>query len=211
MLETALIAYDLTMCNRFRILSTRERLTDALEVVLDRLDVPLPGEFFPGSRVPIVRHGESGRELISATWGIHLGRHRVTNSRDDKIASVWGRYMRHRVIFPVDQAVEWHYDLDLLGQPTGKPRPWVIGRSDHAVAAVAGIADGDCVSMMTCPANAVYGQVHNKDPDDPRMLAYLTTPQEIAAWLNNTLAPPQYLPLLRPAPDTWLTTAPLGG
>ncbi len=201
--------YDDGVCNRFRILKTNQLLVEAFDIARDLLNVPLPGEFFPGSRVPIVRQGQDGRELIDATWGIQLGKHRVTNSRDDKIDTVWRRFMGNRVVFPIDQAVEWHYDLDLLGQPVGKPRPWVIERVDGGIAAVAGIADGDCVSMMTCPADGVYAQVHNKSPDDPRMLVYLPAAQDISDWLDDNLPPRQLKQMLHPAPDPALVARPL--
>ena len=201
--------YDDGVCNRFRILKTNRILAEAFDIVRDLLNVPLPGEFFPGSRVPIIRQGEEGRKLTDATWGIQLGAHRVTNSRDDKIDRIWHRFMGNRVVFPIDQAVEWHYDLDLLGQPVGKPRPWVIERAGGGIAAIAGIADGDRVSMMTCPATGVYAQVHNKNPDEPRMLVYLSTAQDISDWLDDKLSPAQFKQMLLPAPDPALAAHPL--
>ncbi len=197
------------MCNQYRILKTSELLAEAFQIARNLLHIPVPGEFFPASRVPVIRQSPHGRELTDATWGMQLGNRRVTNSRDDKIDGVWRRVMKNRVVFPVDQAVEWHYELDLLGQPAGKPRPWLIQRADDQIAAVAGIADGDRVSMMTCPADGLYAQVHNKHPDDPRMLVYLTTPEHVADWLDQSLPIQRLRQLLRPAADPWLSAQPL--
>jgi len=166
--------------------------------------------FFPGKTVPVVRQGGDGRELAGAEWGIRLGKHQVTNSRDDKIEQTWRRFLDRRVVFPLNRAVEWHYDLDMFGQPTGKPKPWVLFPADESIAAIAGIASGGYkgVSMMTCSATGIAAEVHNKHPDDPRMIVFLTEPEDVERWLDPDAGESDVVDLLRPPPDGWLAAEP---
>ena len=129
------------MCNRYQLRSSIKSIRQAFGVTQELFEPSLPAEYFPGSTVPVIRSAKGGRELVKAEWGIMLGKHRVTNSRDDKIGRTWGRYMSRRVVLPLSRAVEWKYPLDLFGQPRGKPQPWVLYPADEGVAAIAAIAD----------------------------------------------------------------------
>ena len=197
------------MCNRYQLRSSLRKIRQAFGVTTELFEPAIPAEYFPGSVVPVIRGAQQERELLGIPWGIQLGRHRVTNSRDDKIDSVWKRFMSSRVVFPVDRAIEWHYGLDLFGQPSGKPKPWSIERADGEPAAIAGIASDQGVSMLTCPADDLYRDVHNKSPEDPRMVVYLVEAEDVNRWLDRELSLDEIRPLIRPAPAGWLVGSPL--
>jgi len=192
------------MCNRYQLQATSDGISRAFSLKDLAPDAPLRGEFFPGKTVPVARQGGDGRELAGAEWGIRLGKHQVTNSRDDKIESTWGRFLDRRVVFPLSRAVEWHYDLDMYGEPTGKPKPWVLYPADESIAAIAGIAGGGGVSMMTCRATGIAAEVHNKHPADPRMIVFLTEPEEVERWLDPDAGEDDVVDLLKSPQDGWL-------
>lgn len=219
------------MCNRYSLNVKAEQLRLAFAIDQDRradaqgAGEVIRGEYFPSSAVPIIRHTDAGRELTTATWGITLGKHRVTNSRDDKAATTWKRFLvgtsggtsGGRVVFPVGRAVEWRYPLDLLGQPHGKPTPWELFPADESIAAVAAIAAGGGddetiggVSMMTCRAEGITAEVHNKKPDDPRMVVFLPDASAVSAWLDPAATLDDVRDLLKPAPAGWLAGQALG-
>jgi putative SOS response-associated peptidase YedK len=194
------------MCNRYQLRASAQQIRTTFGLTSERFEIATPAEYFPGSIVPVIRAANGGRELAGVEWGIPLGKHRVTNSRDDKVDRTWGRFMSRRVVFPLSRAVEWRYPLDMFGQPTGKPKPWVLFPADESVAAIAGIAAADDagVSMMTCTAAGIAADVHNKKPDDPRMVVFLTEPDEVARWLDPDLGAGDVVDLLKPPPDGWL-------
>lgn len=199
------------MCNRYQVRASAKQIRQAFGVTSELFEPANPAEYFPGSTVPIIRAADGGRELAGVEWGIPLGKHRVTNSRDDKIDRTWGRFMSRRVVFPLSRAVEWRYPLDMFGQPTGKPKPWVLYPADESIAAIAGIAAADDagVSMMTCRATGIAAEVHNKKPDDPRMVVFLTEPNDIERWLDPDADADNVADLLKPPPDGWLAGEPL--
>ena len=199
------------MCNRYHLRVSPQKISHDFGVTHTLFEPANPAGYFPGSTVPIIRRAEGGRELAETTWGIQLGRHRVTNSRDDK-PRIWSRYLeRGRVIMPLSRAVEWKYPLDMFGQPHGKPTPWVLYPADEGVAAVAAIADpSGNVSMMTTRATGIAAEVHNKSPDDPRMIVFLTEPQEVERWLDRDAGPDDVHDLLLLPSDGWLAGEPMG-
>ena len=198
------------MCNRYQVRASAADIRHAFGTTRESFQPPNPAEFFPGSTVPTIKATDDGRELVGATWGIQLGKHRVTNSRDDK-PRMWGRFLkRDRCILPLSRAVEWRYPLDMFGQPGGKPAPWVLYPADDSVAAVAAIRDGSgAVSMMTTRATGIAAEVHNKTPDDPRMVVFLTEPAGVERWLDPEADPDEVAELLKPPPDGWLAAEPL--
>lgn len=197
------------MCNRYAIQHDPEAVQAAFGLAKPPALPTLRGEYFPGSAVPVVKPEDAGRAAAMATWGIELGRHRVTNSRSEK-RGTWTRFMGRRVVFPMTWAVEWKYPLDLLGQPHGKPAPWKLFPADGSVAAVAGIADaGGAVSMMTCRAEGIAAEVHNKKPDDPRTVVFLTERADLDRWLDDGMGPEDVRDLLKPPPAGWLDASPL--
>ena len=198
------------MCNRYQVRVSARQIRGAFGVTREPFQ-PEPGEYFPGSTVPIIRAVDGGRELAGVEWGIPLGKHRVTNSRDDKLDRTWGRFLSRRVVFPLSRAVEWRYPLDLFGRAGGKPRPWVLYPADESIAAVAGIAAADDagVSMMTCRAEGIAAEVHNKKPDDPRMVVFLTDPADVSRWLDPDAGGDDVMDLFKPPPAGWLAGEPL--
>ncbi len=198
------------MCNRYQLTATPAAVRDAFSANPTQPRLDFGREFYPGSAVPIIRTADAGRELAGAEWGISLGKHRVTNSRDDKL-NIWGRFMGSgRVVMPLSRAVEWRYPIDLLGQSHGKPAPWLLFPADESIAAIAAIQDRDGgVSMMTTRATGIAAEVHNKKPDDPRMVVFLTEPQDVQRWLDPAAGRDDVVDLLRPPPAGWLAGEPL--
>jgi putative SOS response-associated peptidase YedK len=197
------------MCNRYQLRASIDDIRHSFGVTRETYQPTLPGEFFPGSTIPIIKAAGDGRELAEADWGIQLGKYRVTNSRDDKLQT-WGRFMSRRVIIPLNRAVEYRYPIDLLGQPNGKPTPWVLYPADESIAAIAGISDQDgAVSMMTTKATGLAAEVHNKKPADPRIVVFLTEPKDVKRWLDPEAGRDDVVDLLRPPPDGRLAGEPL--
>ncbi|MEM8875644.1 MAG: SOS response-associated peptidase family protein [Planctomycetota bacterium] len=190
------------MCNHFALKHRSDAVVASLRIKV--IENPPPrGEFFPKSPVAIARDTDAGRELTGATWGIPLGNHQVVNFRDDKL-HVWKRFMRRRVVLPLSYAVEWKYPIDMFGQPNGMPSRWKLFPADEGVGLVAGISDpAGHVSMMTCRAEGVAAEVHNKKPEDPRMVVFLTEPEDVDRWLDRDAGADDVLDLLKPPPEGW--------
>lgn len=173
----------------------------------------IDAEYRPSATVPVIRQGSDpgSRELVPATWGIEMSVGRVMNSRDDRAHTTWRRFVERRVVFPVSRAVEPKYKVTrgLFGAPVvdgSASEPWALFPKDGSVAAVAGIAGPGMatVSMFTTAANKEYAEVHNKNPDDPRMVAFLMGPDEVDAWLDVDRSFGDVRGLLRPAPEGYL-------
>ena len=58
--------------------------------------------------------------------------------------------------------------------------------------------------MMTCRAEGIAAEVHNKNPEDPRMVVFLTEPNDVNAWLDPGRSFEEVKSLLRAAPAGWL-------
>lgn len=203
------------MCANYQLKSSAEKLMEKLGPGILTFtpdgDI-IGGNYFPKSTVPIVHADAGERTLAEAQWGIDLGRFHVTNSRDDKVGRTWKRYMGRRVVFPMNRAIEWKYPL-VDGKAKGKPKQWALYPADESLAVVAGIASKDYagVSMMTCRANGIAAEVHNKKPDDPRMVVFLTESNDVDAWLDPDRDYEDVADLLKPPPAGWLAGEPLAG
>ncbi|MEM8783794.1 MAG: hypothetical protein AAGE65_13195 [Planctomycetota bacterium] len=54
---------------------------------------------------------------------------------------------------------------------------------------------------MTSRAEGNAAEVHNKKPDDPRMVAFLTEPKDADRCLSRDAGPDDVLDLLKPPPE----------
>lgn len=208
------------MCAHYQLKTDRQKLLEAFGIHRD-LFLPsgdvINSEYFPGRQVPMIRQGpdQFSRDLVPAVWGIDIGKPRLTfNSRDDRANTVWQRFLERRVVIPLSMAIEPHYRStpSLFGPPVAAdapPEEWALFPIDGSLAAVAGIAGPDmaCVSMFTTLGTGKYAEVHNKNPNDPRMLAFLAEPEDVDAWLDVDRTFKDVRQLLRPAPDGWLAGA----
>lgn len=158
---------------------------------------PLPA-IFPGHTAPIVRESEGERELLTMSWGFVLrqdGRapKRVTNTRDDKLASPFWRqsFEQRRCLVPASAFAEPNADV--------KPATWhwfaLRGEEQRPLFAFAGlwrryrgpvkkdgeIVDQDVFSFMTTTPNALVGAINHE-----RMPVLLGHEHAFATWLKGS-------------------------
>lgn len=172
------------MCNLYSITAAREAMLRLFSVGHNRAAAfdPLPA-IFPGHVAPVVRQSADGdRELVPMSWGFVLlldGRapKRVTNARDDKLASRFWRpsFEQRRCLVPASSFCEPHDDR--------KPATWhwfaMQGEEPRPLFAFAGIwqrwrgpvkKDGPSVdievySFMTTAPNALTASInHERSP-----------------------------------------------
>ena len=186
------------MCNLYSMTAAREAVLRLFRIGHNRATAidALPA-IFPGHTAPIVRLAADGeRELVPMSWGFVLlqdGRapKRVTNTRDDKIASPFWRasLAQRRCLVPATSFAEPHDDR--------KPATWhwfaIDGSEPRPLFAFAGIwqrwrgpvrKDGpavelDVFSFMTTLPNALTASInHERSP------VLLTTVADCDAWLG---------------------------
>ena len=202
-----------SMCNLYSMTAAREAMLRLFRVGHNRaaqLDLPLQA-IFPGHRAPIVRLAADGEpELITMSWGFVLlqdGRapKRVTNTRDDKLASRFWRpsFEQRRCLVPVSSFCEPHDDR--------KPATWhwfaLKGDEPRPLFAFAGIwqrwrgpvrkdgpnVDTEVYSFMTTVPNELTASInHERSP------VLLTSEAERETWLRGDLAAREAL--FRPLP-----------
>ena len=113
------------MCNLYSLTKKKEPVAAAFRVPHNRtvhID-PLPG-ILPNYTAPVVRHAADGeREMVLMSWGFPLLQNgkaprRVTNFRDDKLASPFWRtsFEQRRCLVPATSFCEPNGDV--------KPATW---------------------------------------------------------------------------------------
>lgn len=202
------------MCNLYSLTKGQAAILEMTRAMVDRTGnmPPLPG-IFPDYSAPIVRNGETGRELVNARWGMPSpafalkGRKTdpgVTNVRNTA-SPHWRRWLgvESRCVVPFTSFSENEHLPD-----GSKPPVWFALAEDRPLAVFAGIwtrwtsvrklkegeTTNDLFAFLTTDANAEVGAVHPK-----AMPVILTTPDEIETWL--TTPPQDALKLQRPLPD----------
>ena len=173
---------------------------------------PLPG-IFPDYRAPIVRNGESGRELALARWGMPTPPQYLANRRTDpgvtNIRRVNSAHWRpwlgpeHRCVVPFTSFSENEILPD-----GGRPPVWFALDENRPLAFFAGIwtrwtsvrklkegaVKAELFGFLTTEPNAVVGAIHPK-----AMPVILTTEDECETWLSAPAS--DALKLQRPLPD----------
>jgi putative SOS response-associated peptidase YedK len=202
------------MCGRYMLTSPVEALRQ-LFLFEQRPNLMPRYNVAPTQDVPIVRltrdgptQGGSGRELITARWGLvpfwadglSIG-NRLINARGESVHSARAfreAYGRRRCLVPADGFFEW--------QKQGKLRqPFLIRRKDQAPFAFAGLwerwrqpgADGAVVrscTIITCPANDLVAPLHDRMP-------VILAPEAYARWLDPNI---DARDVLKPCPSAWL-------
>ena len=198
------------MCNLYSVIKGQQAIRGAFRAMTDRTGnlPPLPG-ILPDQMAPVIRQGESGRELAMLRWGFPSppgvpGNRPITNIRNGG-SPYWRAWLmpEHRCLVPATSFCE--YTSGKPAVPTwfalgddrplfafaGLWRPWIGLRGTKAYPAQ---GEHHLFAFLTCAPNAVVGPVHPK-----AMPVILTTPAECEAWMTASI--PDALELQRPLPD----------
>lgn len=189
------------MCNLYSMTRAPEAVLRLFRVGHNRAGAIAPmTAIFPGHSAPVVRQTEDGeRELVSMSWGFVLPQagkapRRVTNVRDDKIASspFWREsFEQRRCLVPATSFCEPNGDV--------KPATWhwfaLTGDEPRPLFAFPGIwrrwrgplkKDGEAVDLdvyafLTTTPNALVATVNHE-----RMPVLLDSEDLFDCWLNGT-------------------------
>ena len=171
----------------------------------------------PTQSVSCVRLDEDGRRTWSLLrWGLvppwaqdlSIG-NRMINARSETVfekRSFKNAITKRRCLIPADGYYEW------MKTPDGK-QPYLIERNDKAVLAMAGIWERnrkiqddtpiETFTILTTSASEATRPIHD------RMPVFLDSEGQ-TIWLDQQVQSPDDLqPLLHPAPEDWLTAAPV--
>lgn len=205
------------MCGRYTVSSPGDVIAEVFS-----LDAPpelaVRWNVAPTQQVPIVRVSASGgrRELAMVRWGLipswakdpEIG-NRMINARAETLAekpAYRGPLKRQRCLVVADGFYEW--------KPEGKRKqPWYFRRPDGRPFGIAGlwsrwadpsVGDVESCTLVTTTPNALAATVHD------RMPAILAA-EQFELWLDPTVTDAaRLLPLLGPAPESWLEGFPVG-
>jgi putative SOS response-associated peptidase YedK len=188
------------MCNLYSLTMNHEAIARLFRVPHNRApQFDFLPAIFPGWSAPVVRRADDGeREIVMMSWGFVLlqdgkAPRRVTNTRDDKMASRFWRQSieQRRCLVPASSFCEPHDGR--------KPATWhwfaLKGEEPRPPFAFAGIwqrwkgpikkggenVDLDVYSFMTTQPNAATSSInHERSP------VLLTTDEQQDAWLLGT-------------------------
>jgi putative SOS response-associated peptidase YedK len=217
------------MCGRFVAASTPEKIAEYFGAAFEGETLGENYNVAPTNDIYAVVAGPDGAPRLEVFhWGLipvwakerKLGQ-KMINARAETLSSkpaFKGVFKKHRCIIPMDGFYEWRAGTP--GGPVtkaGKPakQPMYIQRLDGEPLAVAGLwsawrdpasGGGDWLhtaSVVTTSANATMAPIHDRMP--------VILPQSAwATWLDPSNEDIDALGgLLRPAPDTLLTTHPV--
>ena len=180
------------MCGRYNLITDTDALVDFFEieqVLLEPRELVPRYNIAPSQAIPIVRMGDSGRELLLATWGLvpHWSREPKTkystiNARAETVAekpAFRDAFKRQRCLIPATGFYEW--------QRTGDHKiPYHICMPDHGLFAFAGVWDRwsregeafDSCSIIVTAANAVMQPIHERMP-------VILNKAQYSSWLNS--------------------------
>ena len=183
------------MCNLYSMTTAQEAIRRLFPgTVHDRLGnlEPLPN-IYPDQRAPILRHGDDGRELVMARWGmptppmyVKNADRGVTNIRNTK-SHHWRRWLssENRCLVPFSSFAE--------PAAKGKGNAWFAFEEERPAffagitvadwTSVRKVKDGettdDLYGFLTTTPNAEVGAIHPK-----AMPVILTEPDEWEIWMS---------------------------
>jgi len=203
------------MCGRFTLHTPESRIREAFN--LDQtaaLGLKPRYNIAPSQQVPIVRDTDTGREMVTAQWGLvpHWSKEPKTkystiNARIETVAEkpVYRSPFKHRrCLIPADGFYEWKV-------VEGKKTPHHIRMHDGDVFALAGLWDrweGEAESLESCsiivmPANDVMKSLHERMPA-------IITPAHYDQWLDSKITEKtEIMGCLNSAPSSQLVTYPI--
>ena len=174
------------MCGRFTLTSEIKELQDHFKA---RGPVKYHASYniAPSLDIPVVREGNTGREIVPCHWGLvpHWSRpgstYKAINARAETLAKkpfFRDAYRKRRCLIPANGFYEWkqenqhkqpYYfrlaDADLMGF-AGLWEYWE-GQDDHF----------ESCTIITTAANEIMQQVHDRMP-------VIITPEDYEAWLE---------------------------
>ena len=200
------------MCGRYMLTTPVDALRQLL-LFSERPNLAPRYNIAPTQEVPIVRRTRDGatRELVMARWGLvpywaddpRIG-NRLINARCEGVArsaAFREAYRRRRCLVPADGFFEW--------QKSGRTRqPLLVRRKDQAPFAFAGLwerwkqpggATLCSCTIITCPANELVAQVHDRMP-------VILAPADFERWLEPQADGRDFL---APCPANWLEALPV--
>lgn len=171
----------------------------------------------PTQRMPIVRAGADGPELLLARWGLvppwarsaALGHH-LFNARAETLAfkPAFRESFRHqRCLVPADAFYEWHATTP----DAPRRQPYRIGRSDRTLMAFAGLwaswrtpegATLQSFAIVTTTANDAVRAIHDRMP-------VIVRPEHYTRWLGLNPDPAYGLSLIEGLPPGSLRVDPV--
>jgi putative SOS response-associated peptidase YedK len=192
------------MCGRFTLHTPEPLLREIFGVEHSApLDLKARYNIAPSQQVPIIRDTDTGREMVTAQWGLvpHSSREAKTkystiNARIETVAekpTYRTPFKRQRCLIPADGFYEWKV-VD------GHKIPHHIRMRDGGVFALAGLWDhwegeGECLescSIIVMPANEVMKPLHERMPAiiapahyDLWLDARITDKDELMDYLNS--------------------------
>jgi len=180
------------MCGRYTLATDAQALVDLFDIerlLFDPAAFAPRYNIAPGQAVPIVRLGDSGRELLLARWGLvpHWSRDAQTkystiNARAETVAdkpTYRDAFRRKRCLIPATGFYEWKREAE-------RKLPHHIRVRDGEVFALAGLWDRwdrqgqgfDSCSIIVTEANPAMQQIHERMPVILNRAQYNT-------WLNS--------------------------
>ncbi len=164
------------MCGRYGVPTNIFKLIERLEFYrkIDQLRelIPKKKEFYPGSKIPVIRRRQTDITAELIAWGIKpdWADRIIINARKEKVMSsnFWRTsFLQERCLIPASYFIEWQMS-------EGKKIPWQINLKDEELFCFAGIivngqseSTEHCV-IMTEEANPLMRDIHNHGPNRHR-------------------------------------------
>lgn len=201
------------MCGRFSLTSPPSAIDEMFGLTVGQ-DLTSHYNIAPGTDIPIVRAGESARELVFLRWGFvpHWAKTEpdklLINARGETLAekpSFRDAARKRRCLIPANGFYEWW-------RGGKKPQPYFIRpKEDFGPIAYAGIWDSwqtpsgetiETVAIITIQANETLRAIHHRMP-------VVIVQKDFDRWLDPEVGE-EALDLLQAADDAFFEAIPVG-